>query len=436
MIGQLLLGLSLLVFMHELGHFLAARAFGIRVEKFYLFFDAWGFKLFSFKIGDTEYGMGWLPLGGYVKIAGMIDESMDKEQMKQPAQSWEFRSKPAWQRLIVMLAGVFVNLILGIFIFQMLTLFEEKNYLPTSEVNKKGVYASMVGRELGFQTGDKMLMINGNEVERFKDVATGKVLMGSVVTVDRVGERIDIVIPDSAYKMQKGANIQFISNLNFELMIDSVLNQGGAYEAGLVKNDMIIEIDGKSVSSVGQFFDENMLENSKNQHVSMKIIREGDTLTKSVAIDSLGKAGFFPAKDNVDMAMVNYGFLEAIRYGYKDAMTMLVMNVKGLGKVISGQEKFTESVSGPIGIAQIYGKIWDWSRFWFITGMLSLILAFMNILPIPALDGGHALFTLIEIITRRKLSDKFMEYAQIVGMVLVMALMVFVIGLDILKLFR
>lgn len=436
MIGQLLLGLSLLVFMHELGHFLAARAFGIRVEKFYLFFDAWGFKLFSFKIGDTEYGMGWLPLGGYVKIAGMIDESMDKEQMKQPAQSWEFRSKPAWQRLIIMLAGVFVNLILGIFIFQMLTLFEEKDYLPTSEVNKKGVYASMVGRELGFQTGDKVLMINGYEVERFKDVATGKVLMGSIVTVDRAGERMDIIIPDSAYKMQKGANIQFISNLNFKLMIDSVLNQGGAYQAGLVKNDVIIEIDGRPVLSVGQFFDENVLESSKSQQVSMTIIREGDTLTKSVAIDSLGKAGFFPSKDNGEMVMVNYGFLEAIKYGYKDAITMLVMNVKGLGKVISGQEKFTESVSGPIGIAQIYGKVWDWSRFWFITGMLSLILAFMNILPIPALDGGHALFTLIEMVTRRKLSDKFMEYAQIVGMIIVMVLMVFVIGLDILKLFK
>lgn len=434
MVGQLLLGLSLLVFVHELGHFLAARAFGIRVEKFYLFFDAWGFKLFSFKIGHTEYGMGWLPLGGYVKIAGMIDESMDKEQMKEPAKPWEFRSKPAWQRLIVMLAGVFVNLVVGVFIFQMLTLFNEKHYLPVSEVNKYGVYASEVGRELGFQTGDKILMIDGKDVERFKDATSAKVLMGSVVTVERDGNRVDIMVPDSAYKMQKGANMPFITNMNYRLGADVVLEGSGAEMAELQANDIIIKIGDRPVESLGEFIETSGLNNYRAQAVDFTLFRNGDTLVKNIIVDTAGKIGFMIAYPKFDS--VNYGFVNAFKYGYKDAMTMLILNVKGLGKVVSGEDKFTENVSGPIGIAQIYGTVWDWSRFWFITGMLSLVLAFMNILPIPALDGGHALFTLIEIITRRKLSDKFMEYAQMVGMVLIMALMVFIIGSDILKLFR
>ena len=224
MIAQLILGLSILVFVHELGHFLAARAFKIRVDKFYLFFDAWGFKFFKFKRGDTEFGIGWLPLGGYCKISGMIDESMDKEQMKKPPQPWEFRSKPAWQRLIVMVAGVVMNLIMGIIIFTGVIMHYEKEYLPNSSV-ENGIYAYSAGREIGFQTGDKILKINGKEVERFKDVVTANVLMGSVITVDRNGKTMDITVPDTMYRnYNKSVRDFFIEAHNFDFAIDSVLD--------------------------------------------------------------------------------------------------------------------------------------------------------------------------------------------------------------------
>lgn len=432
MAAQLILGISILVLLHELGHFLAARAFGIRVEKFYLFFDAWGVKLLSFKIGDTEYGIGWLPLGGYVKISGMIDESMDKAHLEQEPQPYEFRSKPAWQRLIVMIGGVVVNLILGIIIFTFVLLQYEKSYLPVDQVNEHGIYASPSGTGAGFRTGDKIISIDGKKVERFKDAQSVKLMFGGDVQVDRNGETLDVVIPENFYKKEAG-NIRqrFLESYNIPMIIESVMDGYPAQLAGVLPGDRIIAIDSLSVPSYGSF--RESIHYFPGQNVPLTLIRQSDTLVLNVNIDStafIGVAALIPYK------LKEYSIGSALKYGYKDAIDMLVVNIKGLGKVFSGEEKATESIQGPIGIARIYGAEWVWSKFWFITGLLSLILAFMNILPIPALDGGHVLFLIYEIVTRRKPSDKFLEYAQIAGMIILMAIMVFAVGNDIFKLFR
>lgn len=431
MVAQLILGLSILVVLHELGHFLAARAFGIRVEKFYLFFDAWNFKLFSFKIGETEYGMGWLPLGGYVKIAGMIDESMDKEQLNKPVEPYEFRAKPAWQRLIVMIGGVTVNLILGIIIFAFILLKYEKEYLPVSQVNSDGVYASVAGLDAGFKSGDKVIAINGDEVTRFKDVQSLRNLFGSVYTVERDGQKMDVTIPDDFYKSEaKSVRNRFLDASNFMPVIDSVLPGFPAAKAGLEKRDKMLSLNGAPIISYGAFRD-SILETAGDT-AFLTVLRGSDTATLKIAVDSMG---FIGITAKIPYNGEKYTFGSAMRFGFSDAMDMLVINVKGLGKVFSGKEKATDSIQGPIGIARIYGSQWVWSKFWFITGLLSLVLAFMNILPIPALDGGHVVFLFWEIISGKKPSDKFLEYAQIVGMVILFGIMAFAVGNDILKLF-
>ncbi len=432
MAAQLILGLSILVILHEFGHYIAARAFGIKVEKFFLFFDAWNIKLFSFKKGDTEYGIGWLPLGGYVKIAGMIDESMDKEAMKKPAQPWEFRSKPAWQRLIVMIGGVVVNLILGIIIFAFVILRYEKQYLPNEEVSQHGIYASEIGKMAGFRSGDKIISINGNDIERFKDAQSVNVLFGSSVLVERDGQPLEIIVPDTFYKAAKIARrTRFIDFFNYPTKIDSLMPGMPAEKAGLMEGDHIIACNDIALTSYGDFRD--YVSHKAGDIVSLDIIRQGDTLQKQLAVDSSGLVGIFT---EIPYTLEDYSFMSAMKYGYKDAINMLVVNVKGFGKIFSGEEKATESLQGPIGIAKIYGGVWDWHKFWFITGLLSLILAFMNILPIPALDGGHVMFLLYEIVARRKPSDKFMEYAQMAGMIILLGIMAFAVGNDIFKLFQ
>ena len=432
MAAQLVLGLSILVVLHELGHYLAARAFGIRVEKFFLFFDAWGVKLFSFKKGETEYGVGWLPLGGYVKIAGMIDESLDKEQMNKPAQPWEFRAKPAWQRLIVMIAGVTVNLILGILLFAFILLKYEQQYLPVSEVNRDGIYASSAGHAAGFVTGDRIVAINGKPVERFKDVQSMRNLFGSTISVERNGKPFDIIIPDDFYKTEAvSSRNRFVEALNFEPSVDSVLPAFPAALAGVHKGDRILKVDSIEISNYGQFRD--LVSSMGGKTTLITVLRQSDTVALNMVIDSTGYIGITAG---VPYKMLPYSFGSSLNYGYSDAMDMLVINIKGLGKVFSGKEKASDSIQGPIGIAQIYGSKWVWSKFWFITALLSLILAFMNILPIPALDGGHVVFLFYEIISRRKPSDKFMEYAQIAGMVILLGIMVFAVGNDLFKIFK
>lgn len=432
MAAQLILGLSILVVLHELGHFLAARAFGIKVEKFYLFFDAWNIKLFKFKKGDTEYGIGWLPLGGYVKIAGMIDESMDKEAMKQPPKDDEFRSKKAWQRLIVMVAGVVMNLILGIVIYTFVLFGYHKEYIPVSEVNTTGIYSYELGREIGFETGDRIIAVDGNEVERYKDVFNVLNYFGATITVDRKGQKVDVVIPDTLYRQLKSSDPKpFVQPDNYAFSIDSIKEDYNAEKAGVKKGDVVISVNNVPTPVFGKFKEELYI--NKGKEVTFVVKRNEIFDTLLVSVDTLGKIGVGTTLPPYKTTAYTFG--SSIRYGMVEAKQIMLANIKGLGKVFSGQEDARESVAGPIKIATMYGAEWEWMRFWSFTGLLSLILAFMNILPIPALDGGHVVFLLIEVVSGRKIPDKIMEKVQVVGMILLLTLMALIIGNDIFGLF-
>ncbi|HEX5003520.1 MAG TPA: RIP metalloprotease RseP, partial [Bacteroidia bacterium] len=404
------------------------------VEKFYLFFDAWGVKLFSFTRGETEYGIGWLPLGGYVKIAGMIDESLDKDQLSGPAQPWEFRSKPAWQRLIVMIAGVTMNVILGIIIFSFTLLHYKQEYLPNSSVTK-GIYAYKLGEKIGLQDGDKILAINGKSFERFDDLLSSRVLFGSVLTVDRNGQQMEITIPDDFYRsVTAEGRWNFIGTGDLYYEVKSVSPGDPAALAGIQPGDKIIAVNNVKLSGTSDLPDK--LAGSKGQTVTLTLLRNGKEMQIVSGITAKGTIGIgYDPGSAIDPSYVMrpYTMVSAIQYGTSDAFEALVSNVKGLKKIFTGKEKATDAVQGPIGIAQIYGGTFDWAWFWRITGLLSMVLAFMNILPIPALDGGHVIFLTIESVTRHKFSDKFMERSQIVGMVLLLALMAFAIGNDVWK---
>jgi regulator of sigma E protease len=436
---QLILGLSVLVFIHELGHYLAARMFGIRVDKFYLFFDSWGVKLLSFKIGNTEYGIGWLPLGGYCKIAGMIDESLDKEQMSKPPQPWEYRSKPAWQRFIVVIGGVVLNLVLGIAIFAALLFSQTKAYLPVAEVNKTGIYASQLAQEAGLRNGDKIVAVNGSRLTRFEDIQSLRLMMGGKITVLRNGSEITVAIPDTLYKQYQKTMpaVRFVDALNYPVVVDTVAPDMGAAVAGLMRGDSIVAIDSTNVNTLGEMREVLAFHKDDTviihwQRLAVCTNNQSLSMNAKIKVDSFGYIGIISVSP---YTVEKYGFWNSLKYGTKDAFDLIIANARGLGKIFSGKEKASESLQGPIGIAAIYGSEWHWVRFWRITGMLSLILAFMNILPIPGLDGGHVMFTLTEMITRRKPSDKFLENAQRVGMAILIALMVFVIGNDLFKLF-
>ncbi|WP_461790941.1 RIP metalloprotease RseP [Pedobacter sp.] len=459
MAGQLLLGLSILVILHELGHFLAARAFGIKVEKFYLFFDAWGFKLFSFKVGDTEYGVGWLPLGGYVKISGMIDESMDTEQMAAPAQPWEFRSKPAWQRLIVMLGGIIVNIIVGIFIFWMMAFKYGDTFIPNDKL-AYGISPGIVGKQMGLQPGDKILAVNGQKLIYLDEIMSSKVLLNNTkLTISRNGETKDLRVPESVldsiskYKMKA-----FIGPRLVAKKIDSVITpkdltpkpsildklkalfvkpkpvvvETPAFDAGFKKGDSILSVNGKPA----KFHDQITTEVSANpgKKIAVVVLRGAEqlTLTPKVSKDGVLAINIPPIKPA--MVTINYGFFEAFSIGMDKGWTSFTDNAKGIWKMITGKLS-ARNISSPIGIAGAYGSEFDWERFWGLTGLISMALAFMNLLPIPALDGGHVVFLIIEMIKGKPLSDKFMERAQIVGFVILLCLMVFAFGNDILKKF-
>jgi len=431
MAAQLILGLAILVTLHELGHFLAARAFGIRVEKFYLFFDAWGFKFFSFRRGETEYGVGWLPLGGYVKIAGMIDESMDKEAMKLPPQPWEFRSKPAWQRLVVMTAGVIMNVILGIAIYTMVLMKYDQHYLANSSVTD-GIYAFELGEKVGLKQGDHVVAINGKSFERFDDLLSSRVYFGSRLTVSRNGQLMDIQIPNDFYKETiKEGKGNFIGPFQANQKVDSIFPGSPANAAGLQKGDRIYSVNGVHTFSIEEF--RNIIHSNNGRPIRLQILRGNDSLIVQPIANDSGLIGILYHPDYGNYPVTDYSVLSAVRFGTSDAMEAITSNIKGLRQIFTGKEKASESLQGPIGIATIYGGIWDWHRFWRITGLLSMVLAFMNILPIPALDGGHVLFLTVEAVTRKKLSDKFLERAQIAGMIILLTLMAYSIGNDIWK---
>lgn len=436
MAAQLILGLSILVILHELGHFLAARAFGIKVEKFYLFFDAWGVKLFSFRKGDCEYGIGWLPLGGYVKIAGMIDESMDTEQMKQPAQPWEFRSKPAWQRLIVMLGGVVVNIVVGILIFWALTFKYGESYIPNSSV-LNGINPGSIGKEIGLQKGDKVIAVNGNKVIRFDELTSSKVLLGNTaLTIVRGDKTIDINVPENLLNKVADLGIEeFISRVPLlTSTLDTIIPDKPAAKAGLKKGDRIT-----AINSVPVQFDADVraiIAKLKGKTVNFEVTRGTVHLSQAVAIDTTGTIGVGFNFNEIKEETIKYGLLASLPVGANQAWKTFSDNAKGIWKVLTGKIQANKAFSGPVEIARkVYGGEWIWSRFWASTGFISIALAFMNLLPIPALDGGHVVFLLIEMVKGKPLGDKFMERAQLVGFVMLLSLMVFVLGNDIFKAF-
>jgi len=433
MVGQLILGLSILVILHELGHFLAARAFGIKVEKFYLFFDAWGISLFKFNYRGVEYGIGWLPLGGYVKIAGMIDESMDTEQLAGPPQPWEFRSKPAWQRLIVMMGGVTVNIILGIFIFWVLTLKYGETYIPNSEI-KYGIVPGSIGLRIGLLPGDKITAINGKPVVRFDELTSTEVLLGNTdLTVQRGDNLLHIKVPVNMLNDLADLGIdQFISRLpRTKFAIDSVVLNSNANRAGLKAGDSILTANGSKIVFFDQF--KSILQKNENKTVELSIKRGNNLIQSTAQVDKDGALGFFAKYDIPKEKTLTYGFLGSLPVGATKAWGTFTDDAKGLGKVFKGEVKANKAFGGPVKIATLFGSTIDWVHFWTLVGFLSMVLAFTNLLPIPALDGGHALFLIIEMIKGKPLSDKFLERAQIVGFVILITLMVFVFGNDIFR---
>ena len=431
--AQLILSLSILVIVHEFGHFIFSKAFNCRVEKFYLFFDPW-FSLFKFRKGETEYGIGWLPLGGYVKISGMIDESMDKEQMKLPAEPWEFRSKPSWQRLIIMIGGVLFNLILAILLYSAVLFVWGEQYLPTKNV-KFGIAVSETGKEMGLQNGDKIISVDGKEVEDFNKIVATIVLNGAK-TIEVKRNEENIVVPVKNEIIPKLLKDKFIISLRvpYSCNIVGFGKESPARDAGLEIGDEIMTINGSGFKYYDQFTD--TLTASKEKTISLLIKRKGVEKTVNVNIGKMGILGI-QREYNIDglfeFKTINYGFFESFPAGVSKGYHAVGNYLKQFKLLFAPETKAYESLGGFIAIGNIFPSVWDWESFWNLTAFLSIILAVMNILPIPALDGGHVLFLLFEIVTGRKPSDKFLEYAQIVGMVILFSLLIYANGNDIWK---
>lgn len=433
--GQLILSLSILVVLHELGHFLPAKWFKCRVEKFYLFFDPW-FSLFKKKIGDTVYGIGWLPLGGYVKISGMIDESMDKEQMKQPAQPWEFRSKPAWQRLIIMIGGVTVNLILGFAIFAMILFVWGERTLPLDKL-EYGIAVNPISEKAGLQNGDRIVAIGGKPVNEFYELTRDLILEEAKdIEVLRNGERITLPIPAGTVKSLIRTKSQFVEPRVLPV-IDTVFEHLARFmDNDLRSGDQILAINDQQVKFYDQYRTAKF--NYPDQEVVLTVLRHEDTVKVKAQTDSAGSIGFYVNADKMAGAYSQKsGFFQAIPAGIQKGWETLEMNLKNFKLLFTSEEvEAKESLGSFISIGNMFGAEWDWERFWNMTALLSIILAFMNFLPIPALDGGHVLFTLYEMITGRKPGDKFMEFAQMIGMIILLTLMAYAIGLDFWRFFR
>lgn len=435
-IAQLLLSLSILVIFHEAGHFIAAKIFKTRVEKFYLFFNPW-FALFKFKKGETEYGIGWLPLGGYVKISGMIDESMDKEQMKKPPQPWEFRSKPAWQRLIIMLGGVTVNVLLAVAIYIVMLSTWGEQYLPTSEANKYGVVCDSLALEIGLQNGDKIVSIDNEEVEDFLKIPVKLILdEAKNIQVIRDDQKISIEIPKGTIgKLVKKKTPDFLF-VRFPFEIGKFTPDSPAKEAGLQIDDKIIALNGEPKLYFNEFYNE--IQKHKNKEVIVGALRNADTINIHVVVPEGGLLGIYhkDLSNYFTYKEKNYSFVEAIPAGMAKTYTGIGNYLKQLKLLFSPEVQAYKSVGGFITIGNIFPATWDWESFWRLTAFLSIMLAILNVLPIPALDGGHVMFLLYEIIARRKPSDKFLEYSQVVGMVILFSLLILANGNDIIKLFN
>lgn len=438
MIGQLLLSLSILIILHEMGHFFPARWFKTRVEKFYLFFDPW-FSLFKFKKGETEYGLGWLPLGGYVKISGMIDESMDTEQMKGEPQPWEFRSKPAWQRLVIMLGGVTVNFILGFLIFGLVLWRWGQEYLPAANV-PDGIFVDSLGMDLGLKDGDQILSIGNKPFAEFNERAVAREIVfneAQTLTVRRGGQEIKLPVPENFARVlvSHDNKDKIMFSPRFPFKIQEVVKGSPADQGGIKAEDEVLSMNGVPTRYYQEVRRENM--QSKGKPLQMQVLRnKKDTLSLTVTPSSkegtIGVRTYSP-EYFFKTERRDYTLAQALPAGVSMGWSRLSDNVKAFGQMFKGKIKASESLGGFGSIAKMYGHQWEWEHFWSVTAMLSLILAFMNLLPIPALDGGHVMFLLYEVVTGRKPSDKFMEYATMVGFILILALLIYANGLDIIR---
>jgi regulator of sigma E protease len=430
-VAQFILSLSILIVLHELGHFIPAKLFKTRVEKFYLFFDPW-FSLFKVKKGETEYGLGWLPFGGYVKISGMIDESMDLEQMAQPPQPWEFRAKPAWQRLIIMLGGVTVNVLLGIFIYAMILFAWGEEYLPPQNL-KYGIATDSLGYRMGLRDGDMVLTVNQKPIPSINRVFYEVVINGAkTIEVDRAGQKISIPVTEDHVSEIIRTKARLVEpRIPFD--VDSIYADSPGGKAGIKKNDQIIGLNGVPTPYFQDFA--KALGKYKNQKVSVTLLRGKDTVIVNPVVSEEGAILIGPYKNYdhyFEIITKKYGLAASFPAGIHRAYTTfedylkqmkIIFTVKGAHKEIGGFMSMTKAMS----------KTWDWQNFWIFTAFVSIVLAIMNILPIPALDGGHVMFLLYEVITRRKPNEKFLEYAQYVGIFIVLSLLIYANGNDIVR---
>ena len=430
---QFFMSLSLLVAIHEFGHYLAARIFKIRVEKFYIFFDPW-FSLFKWKRGETEYGVGWLPLGGYVKIAGMIDESMDLEEMQAPVQEWEFRAKPAWQRFIVMIAGVTMNVLLAMIIYSGIRYVSGESYMANDDV-KWGYVFNDTAKAMGFQDGDKVVSIDGNAIDDVNDIRAQLLLTkdARTVVVNRGGEQVEFTIPfESLLEMRRNRQYEDLYTLRIPFIVDSLASES-AQAAGLQVGDEVVACNGEQVD-VPTMTD--LLQNRyKGDTVTLSVLRSGAISELRVPVNTDGKIGVLLKSDIFQPRTKTFTLLEAVPAGVSMVGETISEYWQQLKLIFQPKTKMYEELGGFIAIGNIFPSEWDWLRFWSMTAFLSVMLAVLNILPIPGLDGGHALFTLWEMLTGRKASDKFLEIMQYIGFALSLALVIYANGNDIYRLF-
>ncbi len=434
--AQFILSFSIIVVLHELGHFIPARLFGARVEKFYLFFNP-GFSLWKKKIGETEYGLGWIPFGGYVKISGMIDESMDKEQLNKAPESYELRSKPAYQRLIVMLGGVIVNVILAIVIFIGIAFYWGDDFLPAKNVSY-GVHATELSKNVGIQDGDIIVSLDQKELTDFFELESKIVLENpKSIQVKRGDSLLSLAIPSTMAADLANTNntTAFVLPL-FPVIVDSVGKTAVVVEGNFQKNDTLLSINGESIQYQHEFIE--VKKKYSDSLVTIVAKRGADTVKIRTLINNKAQLGLFVKLPMQLFKTVHqsYSFTEAIPTGVKRCYSTLTNYVTGIKQIFTGKVDPNDSLGSLISIGNTFPSQWDWERFWTLTAVFSIVLGFMNVLPIPALDGGHALFILFEMITGRKPSDKFMEYAQIAGMILMFGLMLYALGLDFWRLFK
>ena len=432
-VAQFFMSLSLLVAIHEFGHYIAARIFKIRVEKFYIFFDPW-FSLFKWKRGETEYGVGWLPLGGYVKIAGMIDESMDLEQMQAPVQPWEFRAKPAWQRFIVMIAGVTMNVLLAIVIYSGIRYVSGESYMANDDI-KWGYVFNDTAKSMGFQDGDKVVSIDGENIDDVNDIRTMLILTETErqVVVNRDGRQLEFTIPfEALLDMRRNRQYEDLYTIRVPFIVDSLASES-AQAAGLLVGDEVVACNGEEVDVPTMT---ELLQNRyKGDTVTLSVLRNGVTEQLRVPVNAEGKIGVVLKSDIFQPRTRSFTLLQSIPAGISLVGETIAEYWQQLKLIFQPKTKMYEELGGFISIGSIFPSEWDWARFWSMTAFLSIMLAVLNILPIPGLDGGHALFTLWEMLTGRKASDKFLEIMQYIGFALLLALVIYSNGNDIYRFF-